>query len=92
MQAQKTARGFKFYQFTDRYGVACSLQESSLAEEACIWLGCDQPNPRVLVPGKSWQPVQLPADTLCDTRMHLTQEQVKELLPILTRFAETGSL
>jgi hypothetical protein len=92
VKEQTTARGFKFYQFKDHYGVSCSLQKSSLATEACVWLGCDEPNARVLVPGKSWQPVVLPEGTLCDTRMHLTQKQVKALLPRLTRFAKTGAI
>ena len=36
---KKTERGFSLVEFTDRYGVECSLQDSSLATEAAIWLG-----------------------------------------------------
>ena len=34
-----TQRGFRYIRFDDRYGSKCSLQESSLATEHCIWLG-----------------------------------------------------
>ncbi|WP_066922981.1 hypothetical protein [Methylobacterium sp. CCH5-D2] len=37
-----TSRGFAVGRFLDRYQRSCSIQESSLAEEACIWLGCDE--------------------------------------------------
>ncbi len=36
-----TMRGFWRAEFKDRYGCACSLQESSLATEDAIWLGVD---------------------------------------------------
>ncbi len=41
MQTEQTERGFNIIKFTDRYGQACSLQESSLAFESAIWLGVD---------------------------------------------------
>lgn len=34
-----TQRGFAAAKFTDRYGSLCSIQDSSLATEAAIWLG-----------------------------------------------------
>lgn len=37
-----------------------------------------------------WVKYPLPEEVLLTTRMHLTQEQVKALLPILQHFAETG--
>ena len=69
-----TERGFGFYEFKDKYGQECSLQDSSLASEPAVWLGVD---------------IDLKGDEI-QNRMHLTQEQVKALLPILTYFAETG--
>lgn len=36
-----TSRGFERFEFTDRYKNACSLQQSSLATEPAIWLGCN---------------------------------------------------
>ena len=38
----ETARGFTLIEFADEYGKACSLQESSLATRACIWLGANE--------------------------------------------------
>lgn len=37
-----------------------------------------------------WLGVDIDLDGKENTRMHLTREQVKELLPHLQRFAETG--
>ena len=74
---EPTSRGFERIDFKDHYGVGCSLQASSLAIYAtpgtsAVWLGCNDANPRVLVPGQSWQPVKMPADYLADTRMDPT--------------------
>lgn len=70
-----TQRGFAVAKFTDRYGSICSIQDSSLASEAAIWLG-----------------VNTDFEGRECTRMHLTQDMVRALLPMLTRFAETGSV
>jgi hypothetical protein len=91
----KTPRGFCRYEFKDKYGMKCSLQDSSLATESAIWLGVDDPEPKIMASktpqgGTGWVPFDIPEDVLLSTRMHLTQEQVKALLPILTYFAETG--
>jgi len=93
----QTNRGFEILKFTDRYGEKCSLQESSLASEAAIWLGVDVATPQIMASqtpegGTGWVPYFIPENVLINTRMHLTQEQVKDLLPHLTRFAETGEL
>ena len=92
MRKKKTPRGFGLFEFTDRYGNGCSLQESSLATERAIWLGIDEANPSVLIEGKGWTPVEFPTDTLFTTRMHLTRKDVKKLLPHLQKFVETGEL
>lgn len=89
---KQTARGFNIREFEDRYGNQCSLQKSSLATEDAIWFGIDDPKPQVLVPGQGWQTVPMPEDVMYSSRMHLTQEQVKQLLPFLQKFAETGEL
>ncbi len=39
-----------------------------------------------------WTKFDIPEEVSLSTRMHLTREQVKELLPILQRFVETGEL
>jgi hypothetical protein len=93
MKFKPTARGFMAGAFKDRYGYWCSLQESSLATEACIWLGVAGPNPKIF-PGDNtgWHDYQLPKNVQCTTRMHLTQAMVAKLLPALQHFVETGAL
>lgn len=97
MKAEKTDRGFQIVKFVDRYETKCSLQKSSLAFEDCIWFGVEDPNPqimasRVMENGRGWVKYPLPEDVVITSRMHLTQEMVKELLPYLQKFAETGEI
>ncbi|MBM9931858.1 hypothetical protein JTL83_06820 [Pseudomonas aeruginosa] len=103
MERNDTNRGFARYQFTDRSGAKCSLQKSSLAFEDAIWLGVMDANPQVMAreaesvgvltrETTGWVPYPIPEKVLLTTRMHLTQEQVVELLPLLQHFAETGEL
>lgn len=96
MERRQTERGFNIIEFTDRYGLPCSLQESSLAGEDAIWLGVHDPQPKVLVHGEGWKPVDLQAlvdgELHLSTRMHLTVEMVRELLPYLQSFVEKGDL
>ena len=68
MKFRCTERRFARFDFIDRYGEECAIQDSSLASEAAIWLGVN------------------------DNRMHLTREQVAELVPILQRFLDTDSI
>lgn len=81
LQQSKTGRGFTLIKFKDMYEQPCSLQKSSIATEDCIWFGVhdqiDLNTKEVIGPSQ---------------RMHLTQEQVKELLPILQRFVDTGEI
>lgn len=100
----QTKRGFKVFDFKDMYGSECSLQDSSLATESAIWFGTDDPWPKVFYPigikhpdHGGWEDYkkELPegADNiLCSGRMHLTLDQVKELLPLLQYFVEHGEL
>ena len=95
LEQEVTNRGFGLWKFKDRNGAECSLQDSSSDGEACIWLGIKDANPQIMASktkegGTGWVPFDIPDDVLLTTRMHLTQEQVKALLPILTYFAETG--
>lgn len=92
MQLTNTLRGFPIVKFNDAYGYECSLQGSSSAMREAIWFGVDNPYVQVFVPNKGWQDVKLPKDTSIYGRMHLTREQVKELLPFLQRFTESGTL
>jgi len=93
IEMKRNQRGFVLGEFVDRYGVPCSIQESSLATEAAIWLGSDDAVPLQCVYGKGWQPVpNMPDEYIVHTRMHLTVEQVKALLPLLHYFVDTGQL
>ena len=92
MKEEKTNRGFDLLSFTDRYEDKCSLQKSSLAFEDCIWLGINDIEPMHLVQGEGWMPFPIPEDVRINGRMHLTQEQVRKLLPYLQKFVETGEI
>lgn len=101
-EIKKTNRGFKITKFADRYGSQCSLQESSAMatdeQGNMIWLGVENPkgNFKVLIPGQGWQERSIQdfvkEEFVVPDRMHLTQQMVKELLPALQYFAETGEL
>lgn len=95
----KTERGFERSEFEDANGVECSLQESSAAQdEGLIWLGCNEIGLKKFVPHEGWSDVPLVNDRhtgvtyIANTRMHLTQSQVANLLPALQHFAEHGVL
>lgn len=91
--APSDARGFAMGKFKDRYGAECSIQKSSLATEDCIWLGIREVQHKKF-PGDNtgWHDCELPTDVHCFARMHLSQQQVKDLLPLLHRFVKTGDL
>lgn len=73
----KTNRGFLVEGFTDLYNAPCSIQESSLGRERAIWLGVDDTTHGGFTDYG---------------RMHLSQDMVKKLLPILEYFSENGEL
>lgn len=77
---KETGRGFKRGEFKDRYGAECSIQESSLADEDCVWLGCEHE-------GKH----HVTGNPL-GARMHLTRDMAVALVTHLQRFIETGRL
>lgn len=92
LELTTTQRGFGTIEFEDRYGAKCSLQESSRGGEAAIWFGPDDPDPKIMDPDKGWTSIPFPEGTLFYTRMHLTQDMVIDLLPMLQRFVRTGTL
>lgn len=87
----KTEENYPYIEFRDFDGFACSLQISSLDTTDCIRLGIDDPDPKIFT-HRGWQSYSLPAGVSFRTRMHLSQEQVRELLPYLLRFASEGEL
>lgn len=94
MKIETTQRGFEIVRFTDRYDEKCSIQKSSLASEAAIWFGIDNPKLTVFENKQkgNYLVSEMPENFSVSSRMHLTIDQVKELLPILQNFVETGEL
>lgn len=100
----RTSRGFARIDFCDHYDTPCSLQKSSFATEDAVWFGVSDTEPTLMASdarrlgiatgGQSngWVPYPVPSEVLMTTRMHLTREQVAELLPVLRRFVETGEV
>ena len=98
LKFDKTCRGFEVGNFRDSYGTKCSIQESSSAEEAKIWLGCDDANPKILAchvnggMANGWVDYPVHPEASFTTRMHLTVEMAEALIPILQKFVKTGGL
>jgi hypothetical protein len=91
-KAERTPRGMSL-DFKDIYGLPCSLQQSTLASEPALWLGVDDPEPKImkskaLAHGlplpvgevSGWMPYPIPDDVLISSRMHLNVPQVKALI------------
>lgn len=72
-----TQSGHLVGKFKDRYGAECSIQESSYTDEACLWLGVEEDNS---------------GQAVLQGRMHLTQDQARELAEALLHFANEGAL
>lgn len=98
-----TNRGFRFHEFTDDFGAKCSIQKSSSACVDRIWLGIDDPEPKIMAVDAAahgvatnettgWVPYPIPKAVLLTTRMHLNQEQAKWLVEKLNRFIKTGEI
>jgi hypothetical protein len=94
MQLESSGRGFKRGNFVDSRGNKCSLQESSSADEPAIWLGTESPKLVVFKDAQkgAYIETEMPANFSVNSRMHLTISQVKELIPHLIKFVQTGEL
>ncbi|WP_020403765.1 hypothetical protein [Gracilimonas tropica] len=103
MKKQKTDRGFDLYKFEDSYGAKCSMQKSSAAFEDKVWLGVDDPDPKILASQASkfgikttkrngWVEYPIPKEVSMITRMHLNKKQVKSLVWVLIKFLITGRI
>jgi hypothetical protein len=94
MELEKNQRGFENGKFKDSYDNQCSIQKSSSAMDDFIWLGIDNPKLTVFKDETMGQYLEttLPKNWKVNSRMHLSREQVTELLPILQKFVETGKL
>lgn len=97
----KTSRGFGILKFKDLYGCECNIQQSSLATEDAIWLGCGDAQPKIMASQAErfgvktqettgWIPYPIPKEVLLSTRMHLNREQVESLIEHLQNWLQTG--
>jgi len=93
IKTSKTQRGFVKGEFVDTYGNKCSIQKSSNMDTS-IWLGIDKPKLTVFENESMGKYIvtELPRNWDVDSRMHLNQEQVKALIPILQNFVKTGEI
>ena len=95
-----TERGFDIAKFADLYSEQCSLQRSSLAREDAVWLGINEPQPRMLArdaigapaDATGWVNIPVHKGVLIPGRMHLNREMARMLGEALLAFAETGEL
>lgn len=96
MRKRKTARGFSSIEFKDVYDVKCSIQESSSGIKACIWIGADDIGLKEFKAGEGWKDIEFEQSVshhfIANNRMHLSQKEVKKLIPILQKFVDTGSI
>lgn len=104
MKIETTQRGFDYAEFKDSYGVKCSLQKSSSAMVDRIWFGIDDVNPIIMAVDAiglglstggektGWVPFKIPDEVQLSARMHLSQDDLFELMPALTEFLDTGDL
>lgn len=77
VEFKQTKKNLLRGEFKDRYGAECSIQESSLPGEECLWLGVD---------------VDFDGREVRNGRMHLTREQARKLIPMLRHFVRCGAL
>lgn len=96
MEKTTTERGFTLYTFTDSYGIECTVQQSSSAEESRIWVGAKDLGLQHFKAGEGWKKVELvdtiEEHTIGNNRMHLNIEQAKVLRDILESFIENGEI
>jgi hypothetical protein len=87
-ELEETRKNFQVINFHDRYGTQCSLQQSSIFDDAhtqqpgatAIWLGVD-------FQGRPHDGVFDAANT---TRMHLDRKQVQQLVAVLEMWLQCG--
>jgi len=82
LKVGETSKGAGLVKFVDYYGQQCSLQDSSLGEGA-VWFGVDNTGPHLEGPGGKF-------NESVNLRMHLTIDQVAELIPFLQEFVSEG--
>ena len=96
IKKSKNKRGFGQIEFEDLYGMQCRILKSSLATKEAIWIGAKEIGLKEFRPGIGWKDVELVSTLshhfVANTSMHLSRSQVKKLIPILQKFADTGEV
>lgn len=104
VEFDKTNRGFTIGEFKDYYDAKCTIQDSSISWPDCIWLGIADPDPKIMATNAirlglpnhgettGWVPYEIPEEVMVSTRMHLSRDQVRDLIPVLQHFVDTGFL
>jgi len=97
MKYAETSRGFSLIEFKDLYSAECNIQKSSLATDNAIWIGISNPDPKIMASktpkgGIGWVPYEISEDVLITTRMHINQDQAKEVVKVLNYFIKHGEL
>lgn len=107
MNQEKTSRGFGLYKFLDSEGEECSLQKSSIiAKDDYIWFGHPKVKIKGFKLAESensastWITITEKEivekfgvwDVVPNTKVLLSRKQVKELIPILQNFVDTGEI
>ena len=100
-----TDRGFNVVGFCDTNDEPCSIQKSSVADYDAIWFGANDCKIKHFKPYRQPDPwVDIDIDALLGVtpenkcswigtnRMHLSREQVAEILPVLQEFVKTGNV
>lgn len=86
----RTKQGFELIKFLDFDKGKCSLQQSSIGDRNCIWLGMDITEAREFTSDKGWTDIDIHDDYIFG-RMLLDRNKVTALVNHLKQWLDTGS-
>jgi hypothetical protein len=97
MKTTTGKRGFAKAEFKDSLGHDCIIQEGSvdtINEGMGVWLGIPKPEITVFTDRGMANYVHIPTPENWDigSLMYLSDKQIKQLIPMLQNFLETGKL
>lgn len=84
--------GVKSITFTDGMQQICRLQRDVDSQNKTVLFGINKVEAQYLQPNQGWKTYRLPEHFRMNGLMRLDQHQVRDLLPHLHRFVETGDL